>query len=624
MGRKLAGQLLALAFLLAAIYGQQKIFAKEEPAERPLPYEVAFEEPDGWDGCYTVRPQVTITHPGPAGETVYVLEHDGGAGAQGRICEAGGQAVIGQEQFAEGVNRLRVWMEYAPPAEDEEPGAEEPDKEEPGAEEPGAEEPGAEEPDKEEPGAEEPGAEEPDTEGPDTGEPVQPGPPEILYEQTYVFRVDTRPPSLQAWIRGGNVWHQNQAEVDFKAEETPDGSGIKNIACYVNGERVRMTEEGSGRLTVEEPSRGGQGVPVRIEAWDRAGNTTSWEGEVYVDSAPPSLAVTGVTDYMITSRDVTALFRASDDNLLASCSAQTVWITPEGEETVLEGAKWSREGDSWQARQTFDRDGIYRMQVRARDQAGFQTEQSVQVIVDKSNPVISWVDEMDGACMQAFRWEKPVSEIITDFTSYTYTVTLDGFPCLPGFRTEREGRHILEVEAVDAAGNRSRADARFVIDHTAPHIAFEGVESGTAYEKEREVTVRLGDSADWIREIRVNGVRQKTGEKACVYTRVFQEEGVYELEVSATDLAGNVREASVIFEIVPEATLAQQLLAPVKESLGIEKDSLPTEEEKRRKEEKGEETPLYPAAASGILVLTVLAAVWYSRKKKDNKSSALR
>lgn len=603
MGRKLAGQLLALAFLLAAIYGQQKIFAKEEPAERPLPYEVAFEEPDGWDGCYTVRPQVTITHPGPAGETVYVLEHDGGAGAQGRICEAGGQAVIGQEQFAEGVNRLHVWMEYTPPAEDEEPGTEEPDTED-----------------------EEPGAEEPVTEEPDTEEPVQPGPPEILYEQTCVFRVDTRPPSLQAWIRGGNVWHQNQADVDFKAEETPDGSGIKNIACYVNGERVRMTEEGSGRITVEEPSRGGQGVPVRIEAWDRAGNTTSWEGEVYVDSAPPSLAVTGVTDYMITSRDVTALFRASDDNLLASCSAQTVWITPEGEETVLEGAKWSREGDSWQARQTFDRDGIYRMQVRARDQAGFQTEQSVQVIVDKSNPVISWVDEMDGACMQAFRWEKPVSEIITDFTSYKYTVTLDGFPCLPGFRTEREGRHVLEVEAVDAAGNRSRADARFVIDHTAPHIAFEGVESGTAYEKEREVTVRLGDSADWIREIRVNGVRQKTGEKACVYTRVFQEEGVYELEVSATDLAGNVREASVIFEIVPEATLAQQLLAPVKESLGIEKDSLPTEEEKRRKEsgkkEEGDRF-LWYAAAAGTAVLAAPAG-WCLLKKKKQKDGAAR
>ena len=591
MGRKLAGQLLALAFLLAAIYGQQQIFAKEEPAERPLPYEIAFEEPDGWDGYYTVRPQVTITHPGPAGETVYVLEHDGGAGAQGRICEAGGQAVIGQEQFAEGVNRLRVWMEYTPPAEDEEPGAEEPV-----------------------------------TEEPDTEEPVQPGPPEILYEQTCVFRVDTRPPSLQAWIRGGNVWHQNQADVDFKAGETPDGSGIKNIACYVNGDRVRVTEEGSGSLTVEEPSRGGQGVPVRIEAWDRAGNTTSWEGEVYVDSAPPSLAVTGVTDYMITSRDVTALFRASDDNLLASCSAQTVWITPEGEETVLEGAKWSREGESWQARQTFDRDGIYRMQVCARDQAGFQTEQSVQVIVDKSNPVISWVDEVDGACMQAFRWEKPVSEIITDFTSYTYTVKLDGFPCLPGFQTEREGRHVLEVEAVDAAGNRSRADARFVIDHTAPHIAFEGVESGTAYEKEREVTVRLGDSADWIREIRVNGVRQKTGEKACVYTRVFQEEGVYELEVSATDLAGNVREASVIFEIVPEATLAQQLLAPVKESLGIEKDSLPTEEEKRRKEsgkkEEGDRF-LWYAAAAGTVVLAAPAG-WCLLKKKKQKDGAAR
>ena len=111
-----------------------------------------------------------------------------------------------------------------------------------------------------------------------------------------------------------------------------------------------------------------------------------------------------------------------------------------------------------------------------------------------------------------------------------------------------------------------------------------------------------------------------------MYTRVFQEEGVYELEVSATDLAGNVREASVIFEIVPEATLAQQLLAPVKESLGIEKDSLPTEEEKRRKEsgkkEEGDRF-LWYAAAAGTAVLAAPAG-WCLLKKKKQKDGAAR
>ena len=101
-------------------------------------------------------------------------------------------------------------------------------------------------------------------------------------------------------------------------------------------------------------------------------------------------------DYSITSRDVQALFSAADDNGLASCSVQTIRTSPEGEETMLGEGEWNEETGRRQASQVFSQDGIYRLWVRAVDGSGLQSEARAQVIVDKQNPVIAYVDEMDG------------------------------------------------------------------------------------------------------------------------------------------------------------------------------------------------------------------------------------
>ena len=62
--------------------------------------------------------------------------------------------------------------------------------------------------------------------------------------------------------------------------------------------------------------------------------------------------------------------------------------------------------------------------------------------------------------------------------------------------------HTLVVEAVDSAGNKSDAKARFTIDHTPPVIRFENIREGESYEKERKFI-----SERKIRKIRLNTLR---------------------------------------------------------------------------------------------------------------------
>ena len=136
MGRKIVWQVFLLVAVLAALYGQQEIFAQEdaqaiceeeekEPEEGeeqgeeqekgpPLPYEVSYEEPDGEEQYYTVKPQVTISHPGETGETVYTVEmrrelswREGSASREGRLSLGRRHLQRGKTGSVSGLNTRR-------------------------------------------------------------------------------------------------------------------------------------------------------------------------------------------------------------------------------------------------------------------------------------------------------------------------------------------------------------------------------------------------------------------------------------------------------------------------------------------------------------------------------------
>ena len=85
----------------------------------------------------------------------------------------------------------------------------------------------------------------------------------------------------------------------------------------------------------------------------------------------------------------------------------------------------------------------------------------------------------------------------------------DGRKVYPiGTEIDTEGRHTLQVNAIDAAGNEAVARAEFVIDHTPPKIQFYQVEEGVQYEGLLNFQVDSRKKEDWIEEVLINGKRQ--------------------------------------------------------------------------------------------------------------------
>ena len=55
--------------------------------------------------------------------------------------------------------------------------------------------------------------------------------------------------------------------------------------------------------------------------------------------------------------------------------------------------------------QTLAEDGIYQIRIKAKDRAGYEAEDHRQIIIDKANPVIGYVDDLQGKYLKSFNVE---------------------------------------------------------------------------------------------------------------------------------------------------------------------------------------------------------------------------
>lgn len=566
MGRKIVGALLGLLAALLILYNQRPLFAQEEEMEvtdpsegeeeevpEPLPvcYEVLCEEPDGEMQYYISRPDIKVRHIGEGSRTHIQLIAEGGESWERVLTEAGEEINL-KEQLREGKNTLQVWMEGEEP----------------------------------------------------------------LHCEKLEILLDTMAPALEADVRGGaGNWHQNEAVLEAVYTDPPQGSGVKKIACYVNG--AEIPEEEKGVFRIREASVGGEAVRVRLEVLDLAGNRAVWEEPLYIDKTAPGITVDNAADYLITSRDVEMMLTAQDDNGIQSAQAEVVWTSPDGEKKRTE-EQWTDTGDGRRLKCRLQQDGIYQVKVTVADLAGFTAQERLQIIIDKTNPVIRKVDTLRGAQLREFCWEEPIEELIQDFTSVTYTVCLDGLPYLPGQVIREEERHRLTVRAEDAAGNQSAAEAEFVIDRTRPEILFTDAEDGRAYEEKEFCTVKLADAQDWFETIEINGRQEKLTGKQSMFVCKVQEYGMYQIEAAARDAAGNRSRRKILIEVVPKESMLEEALVPVKRKLGIETRTFEKTEEKAGREETRSRSEAAAVCGVGICLAAVLAAGRIHNRKRKN------
>ncbi len=532
------------------------------PEEKPIEkYETKIPEADGNEGYYIRKPEVAIRHVSERGATRYRLTHGDKMQEERTLKGQGEKAVIDGKAFEEGKNILHIWME--------------------------------------------------DEDGKKLEE----------FEMKKEFLVDTKAPEIHMSVpRGFETWYQGKTVLSVKGDGT--GSKIEKITCKLDGKVLGNTDKAQGDFLIAQASEQGKGVEVTIAAQDRAGNRSERVKTVYIDNKPPRLKLSGAKDYMIAGRDIMLTCETEEENMFQEYYAEIIWENVKGKRKSLPASAWGGDGTKRTLSQKLDKDGTYYIKAYVKDASGQAAEEEMQIIIDKTDPVIRRVETLRGKYLKKFRWDYPPNKMIWDFTTYSYEVRVDGRLYHMGETIDSEGAHKMTVKVTDAAGNKAQSSAEFIIDRTAPEIVFRNIENGGEYEEERTFKAEVKGTEDAIRQILINGEEQKLtpGNRAYEYTLDVCKD--YEVTVKAADMAGNTSEKNIYFRIVPKKTFAESFADKVLFRKHKPEKSKKTLEGRQNQEVNGGN---FSKKTFGIGLLGIAPAIgailfWMRRKQEEQKA----
>jgi hypothetical protein len=268
---------------------------------------------------------------------------------------------------------------------------------------------------------------------------------------------------------------------------------------------------------------------IAAVATDGAGNTTTSSIGVRSNVVAPGLAITAPTNGTITAA---ATILVTGTASAADPSDSNLGVTVEGLPATINGGTFSAtvplaEGDT-----TID--------VVARDGYGLTSTRHVSVVRDSVPPVISVSGVVDGQYSDAASVSPTFSA--TDDHLATLSATLDGSPYASGSPVTAEGTHVLVVSATDAAGNASTANVTFTLDRTPPVIDLDAPSNGAYTRHPVTITFEATDANLDAVAATLDGAAFASGD-------TVTDEGPHVLNVTASDLAGNVTTVTTTFTI---------------------------------------------------------------------------
>lgn len=431
-------------------------------------------------------------------------------------------------------------------------------------------------------------------------------------------------PEIVLDLHGTEGWNWDFVPVSVEIQDQEISSGLQSVKCYVNHEVVineqidleNAVSLWNGEFTVDIVSLNGSGIPIVVETTDYAGNIQMASRLVYIDRSYPQIEISGSYDKMISGEGVIMEIVAADENILENGKIM-VWRNPPKQERSLYIEQMqeqavpcqkneSGEGCVWKL--VLEEDGVYEVEVTVQDAAGHQQVLHQTLTVDRTNPIIRFIEQMHGTHIPYFQWNYDVSEMIEEFTEYQYQMTLNGIMYTSGTYVEEEGEKLLSVEVIDAAGNRSTANAVFYIDHTPPEIQAYQLKDGGIYEESAELNLEVGEPGAYLEGVFINSEKINLTEDSQIFSQTLEEPGEYIVRARAKDLAGNKSELELKFRI-EKRSLAAVLFKPVKKLLseeGNQKEQKEVQKEEQKKETSDMENGKrgMPERALGILIFT--------------------
>lgn len=441
MVRKISVIFIVLA-LMCLFHG--RVIEAEEGAEY---YQIFCQEPNGNNGYYKMAPQITITHLKENFITRYQISFANGRKLTGRLERKSESKLISAEVLPEGEHLLDIWVEER------------------------------------------------------NGKIIS------GTEKTKEIWIDESVPDGAIQF----VYDKEKNMLEIKGEDNI--SGVEGIYYKIGGESKQYTKGSYAFVSIPEGFRG----KISAQVVDRAGNvgkmyesqeisacatartgqTIEAEGvTALVDDTGTTrvvetpeitdatgeqeespvvkhnglrMEIEGIEDYMITGENIEYVCRVSNHGGLYAIKGEILWEKENGEKERQEITDWEKGEEEYIFRGILNMEGIYNISLKATDNEGNSWEEKRQAIIDKTKPIVTKINELQGARLSLFQWDYDIEQIVSDFTTFTYEARLDGSLCQDGEVYTEEGTHTLEVIVTDAAGNETKATAKFEIIKIEEH-----------------------------------------------------------------------------------------------------------------------------------------------------------
>jgi hypothetical protein len=224
---------------------------------------------------------------------------------------------------------------------------------------------------------------------------------------------------------------------------------------------------------------------------------------------------------------------------------------------------------SWDA--TAASDGVHTLHITALDSLGNHAALDVPVTVDNTPPSLVVSAPGAGAVLRASvaiavaAGDASGMAAIQLFDGATLLATLTAAPYEYSWDTTSvsDGAHLLQVIAVDSAGNPAELQVPVTVDNAAPTVTVESPAAGALLRASMPITVTTSDVSGVASVQLFDGATLLATLSAAPYEFTWDTtattEGAHDLRVAALDAAGNLASVQVpvtVDNILPEVALS--------------------------------------------------------------------
>jgi hypothetical protein len=377
---------------------------------------------------------------------------------------------------------------------------------------------------------------------------------------SFVVEPDTTPPQISVVSPQGTI-HKSEATIAVSAT---DESGIKSVSIKLNGDDLSDVVLANGTATAKTPELTNGEQQVEIEVTDMADNTASatWIFTVELDTILPQITVVSPQGVVQASSAKIAV-SATDESGISS-----VVIKLNGNDVtdvqLADGVATAEVTDLPV--------GDQQVEAVVTDGAGnvAQTAWTFTVELDTTPPQIT-ATSPQGTVYYASNKPVtiPISATVTDESGIdgkpeitvdgtTKSVTFNNGVATASATGLSAGEHKVEVTATDNAGKVASAQWTFTVklDPTPPRITAVSPQ-GTIYKDSvtisATVTDEYGIDGDPTITVDGNSVSVTFSDSVATANATGLERGEHQVEVAATDNAGNTSSAKWSFTFLPDA-----------------------------------------------------------------------